>query len=289
MRPRIVIAYDATPEADDGLVLGRILADLRGADLLVARVLTDVPPEASDRAVQASTRARLEETRAAATDMLGDRPFELWPLYGLSVPDGIGALADQRGAELVVFGSAHHGRVGRVLLGNSAAAACEGSPSAVAIAPYGYRRRTRLSPPVVGVAYDGSMESEAALDTGAALALAAGATLRVIAVEPAGLSHPIGHQTPVADDLDRLAVALAGDVDVETQRLRGDPAHALARESERLGLLVCGSRARGPLRRVLLGSVSGALVRTAACPLLVVPRRVLHPTADAPLLAQSHS
>jgi nucleotide-binding universal stress UspA family protein len=289
MRPRIVIAYDATPAADDGLVLGRILADLRGADLLVAPVLTDVAPEASDRAVQASTRALLEETRAAATDMLGDRPFELWPVYGLSVPNGIDTLAEQRGAELIVFGSAHHGRFGRALLGNAAAAACEGAPAAVAIAPNGYRRRTRLSPPMIGAAYDGSAESAAALDAAVALARDADATLRVIAVEPAGLSHPIGHLPPVAEELERLPVALAGDVDTETQRLRGDPAHELARESERLGLLACGSRARGPLRRVLLGSVSSALVRSAACPLLVVPRRVLHPTADALLLAQSHS
>jgi nucleotide-binding universal stress UspA family protein len=289
MRPRIVIAYDGTPAADDGLVLGRILADLRGADLLVARVFSDIPPEVSDRAVQADTRARLEETRAAAADFLGDRAFELWPVYGLSVPDGIDRLADQRSAELVVFGSAHHGRIGRALLGDAAAAACGGAPAAVAIAPHGYRRRARLSPPVIGVAYDGSAESASALDTGVALAHDAGATLRVIAVEPAGLSHPIGHLEPVAEDLERLPLALAGDVHVETQRLRGDPAHALARESERLGLLVCGSRARGPLRRVLLGSVSGALVRSADCPLLVVPRRVLHPVADAPLAALSHS
>jgi hypothetical protein len=37
-------------------------------------------------------------------------------------------------------------------------------------------------------------------------------------------------------------------------------------------LLVLGSRGYGPVRRVLLGSVSGELVRGAACPVLVVPR-----------------
>jgi nucleotide-binding universal stress UspA family protein len=37
-------------------------------------------------------------------------------------------------------------------------------------------------------------------------------------------------------------------------------------------LLVCGSRSYGPVRRVLLGSVSAALVRQASVPVLVVPR-----------------
>jgi hypothetical protein len=51
----------------------------------------------------------------------------------------------------------------------------------------------------------------------------------------------------------------------------------LAGSAERLGLLVCGSRARGPLRRVMLGSVSTAVIRSAACPVVVVPRRAPHP------------
>ena len=38
-------------------------------------------------------------------------------------------------------------------------------------------------------------------------------------------------------------------------------------------LLVCGSRAYGPLRLVLLGGVSSRLLHRAALPLLVVPRR----------------
>ena len=54
--------------------------------------------------------------------------------------------------------------------------------------------------------------------------------------------------------------------------LDGDPAAALAGESADLDLLVCGSRDFGPLRTLVLGGVSHALVRRAACPVLVVPR-----------------
>jgi nucleotide-binding universal stress UspA family protein len=39
-----------------------------------------------------------------------------------------------------------------------------------------------------------------------------------------------------------------------------------------LDLLVIGSRGYGPLRAVLLGAVSGRVIRDAACPVIVVPR-----------------
>jgi nucleotide-binding universal stress UspA family protein len=43
-------------------------------------------------------------------------------------------------------------------------------------------------------------------------------------------------------------------------------------ESETLDVLVTGSRGYGAVRAVLLGSVSRALVRGAACPVVVSPR-----------------
>ena len=51
----------------------------------------------------------------------------------------------------------------------------------------------------------------------------------------------------------------------------GDVATELAAVGERLDLLVCGSRGRGHARQVVLGSVSGSLVVSAPCPVLVVP------------------
>jgi nucleotide-binding universal stress UspA family protein len=52
----------------------------------------------------------------------------------------------------------------------------------------------------------------------------------------------------------------------------GDARTILAERSGDLDLLVCGSRGYGPVRSVMLGSVSRALANTARCPLLVVPR-----------------
>jgi len=46
----------------------------------------------------------------------------------------------------------------------------------------------------------------------------------------------------------------------------------LVERSAGLDLLVCGSRGYGPVRTVLLGSVSHALAHHARCPLMVLPR-----------------
>ncbi len=61
-------------------------------------------------------------------------------------------------------------------------------------------------------------------------------------------------------------------MDVETALIEGEPAEVLLRQTDEARLLVVGSRGYGPLRRVLLGSVSSAVVAHAACPVIVVPR-----------------
>jgi nucleotide-binding universal stress UspA family protein len=59
----------------------------------------------------------------------------------------------------------------------------------------------------------------------------------------------------------------------------GDPPDALGRRAshEAAKLIVVGSRGRGPLSAVLLGSVSRSLVAAAPVPLVVVPPTARHP------------
>ena len=66
--------------------------------------------------------------------------------------------------------------------------------------------------------------------------------------------------------------SLAPGLDARHRLLDGDAAAQLARCSSELDLLVLGSRGYGPLRTVLLGSVSRTLVRTSRCPVVVLPR-----------------
>ena len=73
--------------------------------------------------------------------------------------------------------------------------------------------------------------------------------------------------------------AIPDDIEAEATLITGDPVEALVDVAEAPGtLLVVGSRGYGPLRRVLLGSVSTQLVRSAPCPLIVTPRG-MHDTA----------
>jgi nucleotide-binding universal stress UspA family protein len=145
------------------------------------------------------------------------------------------------------------------------------------------------------VAYSDSEEAREALRGAHALARRAGATLHVVTVvkvtpamyeelEPATAAHP-GERKELVDvegehrvraerHLREVVAPLDGGVDVEVDAFVGDPAETLIGLSERLDLLVCGSRGYGPLRAVLLGSVTRRVMEEARCPVIVLPRGV---------------
>ncbi|MEV0133281.1 universal stress protein [Dactylosporangium sp. NPDC050688] len=78
------------------------------------------------------------------------------------------------------------------------------------------------------------------------------------------------------DERRALVESLAGwaerypDVDLRTAAVRGRPAAVLTERSAGAELLVVGSRGRGGFTGLLLGSVSQAVIRHAACPVAVV-------------------
>jgi nucleotide-binding universal stress UspA family protein len=159
-----------------------------------------------------------------------------------------------------------------------------GAPCAVAVAPRGFARGEHFGLGIVGVGYDGSEESRLALHQATRLAARLDATLRLIAVvPPKPRERAAGHAPPSREDLDRrlqeaeelVARAASGGgapPGVETVLLDGDPAATLADQGVELDLLVVGSRDYGPLLRTMLGGVAAKVIRTAPCPVLVVPR-----------------
>jgi nucleotide-binding universal stress UspA family protein len=273
----VVVAYSGTPEAADGLALGRLLAELCGVRLAVAYVMPDVrSDETTDRATQHVIRERLSRLRATAEQTLpvGAR-FELWPAFGVSVAEGLDALTEDDVA-MLVFGSTHHGPIGHTVLGDRAAAAVERATVPVAVAPRGLREHARIEPFVVGSAFDGSPESVQALRYAAMLAGTSGAALRVLAVDP---------EPGVAEELATQCERLGAEAVVA----HGDVQERLTAETERLGLLVCGSRGRGALDRLIGRSVSFALMNGARCPLVVVPPRLAAATGTNPPSAIAHA
>jgi nucleotide-binding universal stress UspA family protein len=72
------------------------------------------------------------------------------------------------------------------------------------------------------------------------------------------------------------AAALCGSSDVSSRVEWGPAANALAgvAESERAAWLVVGTRGRGAVRSVLLGSVAHEILAISPCPVIVVPPHV---------------
>lgn len=135
------------------------------------------------------------------------------------------------------------------------------------------------------VGHDGSNDADDALDV--ALDLAAGLSAPVTIVRawsidtaprPANwefgyVSSYSDYSAAVKDKLTedtRVAVAAYPELDVQYRVALGSPAKTLIEVSRGSRMLVVGSRGRGGLAGMLLGSVSEQCVRHADCPVLVV-------------------
>jgi nucleotide-binding universal stress UspA family protein len=151
-----------------------------------------------------------------------------------------------------------------------------------------------LLPGSVLVGVDGSVGSAAALDWAAAHARAEHRPLAVVhaaghvVVTDFGLDVvagqeqllALGHQ--LAQDAVARARAVAPDVDAHAFVQLGDPREVLVALAASASVLVVGSRGRGAVASLLLGSVGVALTASAPCP-VVVARRTDDAPDDGPL------
>ena len=292
MYSKIIAGYDGRPSSEDALALAKTIADSTGGELTAAAIMLDDPYWGGPDPKLSGLESDIRDEVTPAADKVGAN-VSVWP--SSSTARGLHELAEQTHADLIVVGSASAGKVGQVLAGNVALSLLQGSPCSVAVAPKGYAEQPSRAVTEVTVGYDGSPESHLAIKDALEFARRAGTALRVVAVieqPPVGYGKGANQGRPeltkeieqiMHSRLDELLGELPEDVPVKRVLTSGEPAEVLADQATAGGgVLFVGSRGYGPLRRVLLGSVSRALVSSAPCAVIVHPRSA---KAEAPAMA----
>lgn len=189
-------------------------------------------------------------------------------------------LREGAGAQLLVLGSRGLGEVRELAEGSVMTHLATHASCPVVVVPAGWSAR----PGDVVVGVDGSAQSSSAIGFGFRLAEAAGVGVRAVlawhdpqSTGPGDMRFPVYDLDALEEDSAAvLGEAVAGqavdhpDVKTTEKLVHGLAAKVLLDESRDASLLVVGSRGRGRLRSLLLGSVSRAILRTAGCPVAVV-------------------
>lgn len=126
------------------------------------------------------------------------------------------------------------------------------------------------------VATDGSGSATRAVNLGAKIAKAAGATLYAISVyAPGEASNPLAGARMSGVDaakglLEDVVKHHGGDIDIETEALPGDPADVIVSEAKRHGidLIIVGDRGMTGAKHVI-GSVPNTISHQAPCHVLL--------------------
>jgi nucleotide-binding universal stress UspA family protein len=283
----IAAGVDGYPEGRDAAALGAILARAAGGELLLVAVhpepLVVLPAELGWTAMRKQAEEALRQTRDEVAPGARTVVETDW-----SVPRALERVVAREHRNLMIMGSSRLGPQGRVRIGKRTRQLLCHFRCALAVAPRGLSSAPGRRLSLVGVGYDGSEESGAALALAGSIAVAAGAKLSVRGVVDdrlPGVGWPsLGRDQlvsiwseltePIVESLRARAQAAADatGADVAVEVCRGRPADALMELGEHADLLVIGSRRWGAVTRVLVGSTGEALLHDAGCPVLVVPR-----------------
>ena len=275
MFDNVIVGVDGKEGGSDAIALAKALRDDAG-QLTLAYIYPKEPhiwrgaSASYEDAEREYAQTLLDKARGQARSEAKLR----W--YGsTSAGRGLHELAEEIGADLLVIGSSRRGLLDRVLIGDDTRMALNGAPCAVAIAPTGYGARP-VAMREIGVGYDGSSESEHALDIARKLAAAHHTGLSAFEAVSIPTSYHAAWGWVEPETIEELVDAARDRV----ARLKGVEPHAaygvapeeLALYSASLDLLVIGSRSYGPIGRLVHGSTAQDLARTARCPLLVMTR-----------------
>ncbi|HSC04908.1 MAG TPA: universal stress protein [Solirubrobacteraceae bacterium] len=229
MFTRVLVGVDGEQGGRDAIALAKqlggpeasiALAHVYGAGLMPgagAALLLGAELEESERLLEYARRAAAPGA-------------QLISCADHSIGRALHLLAEEQGFDLIVIGACRHGFIGRRLVGNDTIAVLNGAPCPIAVAPHRFAEHPHdlVS---LGVGYDGSPESERALEIATRLRSGSNSTVLTL----------------------------------------GEPSEDLASFGEQVDLLIVGLPGSGPAGRLRHGSPLNRLARDTPCPLLVIP------------------
>ncbi|HEU4597290.1 MAG TPA: universal stress protein [Pyrinomonadaceae bacterium] len=276
---KILIAYDGSACSDAALKdLGRagLPATVEASVVTVAHVFLP-PPEGEvteDELLSPATAVMVRPSQAQAEDAVtqalavaeraAERVRENFPGWsvkaearGDSPAWALIKMADRLGVDLVVIGSHGHSSAGgRLILGSVSQRVLYEAPCSVRVARCTDERRAGPVRLVVG--FNGTHDSETAVEAVASRAWAEGSEARLI--------NARAKTMPEAHDAALEKLRAAGLSVSEVVR-DGDPAHVLVREAEEWSAdsIFVGTRDLHGFRHLLHGSISSAVAASAQC------------------------
>jgi nucleotide-binding universal stress UspA family protein len=277
----VLVGFDASDQSRDALALAQSLTE-RDGQLVVCCVHPPDPPLGEPIPPGLSMAVQARERLNVARSELDDPRATYVARGGPSAGEGLQLEAERRGCDLIVVGSSHRGTIGRIFPGSVTRQVLQAAPCAVAVAPRGLHQAPAPPPRTIGVGYDASAQARAALRAAADMARRCGAAVEVITIVDivsdfggwaAAWSYEEVLRAARSAAQARVdgAVGALQDVSATGSVLEGSAIEQLVAATGQLDLLVVGSRNYGPLRRALLGSVSGRVAEEAHCPVIVVP------------------
>ena len=286
---KVLVGVDTQTRGHDAIALARRLAS-PDSEITFAHIYAPVVS-----ATNATGDSPL--TAAVAIDLLRSVAWESGVRArtrcapSVSISDGLRSVADQVDADLLVIGATTRNRMTRALLGNFTTDTLATAGCTVAIAPLGYAEHPHEIHRV-GVAYDGSDPSEAALSVAQAFAESIQAELSAIKI----VRPPHDPVRAGRHRLEKAVRALAtgrrqieAHPGVEAYVACGDPVQQLRGFSRSVDILVAGARGAGFLARLLHPSTTEALAEVVSCPLLVITKGAREREFEHSLGAPTHA
>ena len=302
---KILVATDGSREADLAAHTAARIADETGSELHIVYVYPEtgphrpgyyVGPEVEEHPLQ-----REQELLEREAQLLLDTQVEEIEAAGSSVAqthlrvgkaDGeIVALGEELGTGLIVVGSRGRSGLRRALIGSVSDSVVRHAHCPVMVVRGEENGEALFSSKRILLATDGSKDAVLAASIAADLAQKSASELHVIHVGPSvdydGVGEPLVTDifAPTEEQIKELNEELQQLLDAQVEQIEaaggtvwqahlrmGRPDAQIIALAEEIGagLIVVGSRGLGGIRRALMGSISGSVVRHAHCPVLVV-------------------